>query len=823
VAKLFRIETNQTSLTWSDRSPSESTAEPKPAEGRLAITSLPGKKIRIWRQGLPAEAANNPEVELGPYLYEETFYDLLLQSKNRQVELRHDDPTTVKSLHYSNEGDIVYGAIYFKSQIGRSRFSVYVDGLPEYDFEVEVFPSKLDYAADYDVLIADIDDIYKGLVLEYLRPTYQLGFVTDSEGSTLLEWILLLRHVVDELEDGLRYIEEHPDHDLAHERVSTRIEKLRRSDATISRMIVQGKGEGPKSKTASGRVLRSRLPERRAQTTWDTPEHRWLKSQLNLISRTLTEVHSAERKRGTSNRARQLKILDEIAGLQDRIEALERLQFITQAKAFARAGFTSEKLRSKPGYREASRACLILLQGLRVGGGPVGLSVKEIYSLYEYWCYFTVLRTIAKITGEKIPVQQLLSIEQNGLYVQLKRGTSRSVKFSSGDRVLEVTYNPEYKGEPFILPQRPDIVLTIHDPAWPTMRLVIDAKYQIESSPAYVKQYGSPGPRQAGIDALHRYRDAILEETGSHGSRSETVKRTVVECVALFPHADVEDRFHSSLLWTQLKRLGIGAIPLLPRETRYLEEWLRDVLNRGGSSAAEQTIPYESLEQLRLWQEAEKDTVLVAVLKVRAKEHLDWIKEKRCYYTPFTPRQGRQLVSRWISIYSPASIRKPGAVTHMARVENVEIKKRHRIETPWPARGAPNEMQVVYDLGEVYELERAIENRDASGRGKRFAKNRWTSRLGILRASELRELFLETSMEWRLYEQLRIANVEFTLKPGSVKVQDENDPSGRTWFVTKHARVQYRGAAGFLIRTPGFSDEYKSDLEELVQRVATQT
>jgi predicted component of viral defense system (DUF524 family) len=771
---------------------------------------------------LPAEAAKNPKVELGPCLDEETFYDVLLESRGKQVELRHRDPTILQSLHHTNEGNIVYGSINFKSQIGRSRFSVYIDGQPEYDFEVEVFPTKLDYAADYNVILADVQEILTGLVLQYLRSTFQLGFVTDSEGSSRLEWILLLRHVVDDLERGLRYIERHPDYDLARERVSTRAEKLRRLDATISRMIVQGKGEGPESKTASGRILRRRLPERRARPTWDTPEHRWLKSQLSLIRRTLTEIHSAERKRGTQS-PRQRRILEEIATLEHRIETLESFQFIAQAKGFVRAGFTSTKLQSRPGYREAYRACSILLQGLRVDGGPVGLSVKEIHSLYEYWCYVTLLRLVAKITDEQIPVRELFSIEQNGLRVRLKRGTSQTVKFSSGGRVLEVTYNPEYKGEAFILPQKPDIVLTIHDPHWPTVRLVIDAKYRLETSPAYVKQFGSPGPPQAAIDALHRYRDAILEETGSHGPRSETVKRSVVEGVALFPYVDVDDRFRGSDFWTKLKRLGIGAIPLLPRETRYLEEWLREVLRRGGSSAAEQAISYESLEQLRLWQEAEKDTVLVAVLKAKAREHLEWIKGTRCYYTPFTPRQGRQLVSRWVSIYSPTSIRKPGAVTHLARVENIEIKKRHQIDTPWPGRAAPNEMQVVYELGEVCKLERPIENRGPSGLGKRFAKNRWTSRLGILRASELRELFLETAREWRLYEQLRLANVEFTLKPGSPKVQDQNDPRGRTWFVTKNIRVQYRGSAGFLIQRTGIRDEYESGLEQVVERLAKQT
>jgi len=441
--------------------------------------------------------------------------------------------------------------------------------------------------------------------------------------------------------------------------------------------------------------------------------------------------------------------------------------------------------------------------------------VKEIHFLYEYWCYLTVIRLIAKITGEQIPVKELISVKQNGLWVQLKRGTSQTVKFASGGRILEVTYNPEYKGDAFIQPQKPDMVLTIHDPHWPTMRLVIDAKYRIETSPSYVKHYGSPGPPQAAVDALHRYRDAILVETGSRGPRSETLKRSVIEGVALFPYADIDDQFRSNHFWKRLKRVGIGAIPLLPRETRYLEEWLRRVLSRGGSATAEQTIPYESLEQLRLWQEAEKDTVLVAVLKLNAREHLDWIKKLRSYYTTFTPSQGRQLFSRWVAIYSPTSIRRPGAVTHLALVEDFEIKKRHQIVTPWsPRRGS--EMQIVYKLGEVCELENPIENRGPTGLGRRFSNNRWTSRLGILRASELRELFLETSAEWRLYEQLRVAEVKFTLKPGPARPHNENDPHGRTWFVGKNLRVLYRGAAGFLIRRNKVRDEYLSDLNEVV-------
>lgn len=763
--------------------------------------------MQIWREGVPDAVANNLALEIGPRLYEETSYNLLLRGKaNQQVELQHRDPLILQALHFLNDGNITHGSINFRSQIGRSRFSVYVDGKAEYDFEVEVFPSKLDYAADYDALVADVQDILRGLVLEYLRSTFKSGFATDSDNTSRLEWLLLLRYVIEDLESGLRYIEKHPHHDLVGKRVATRLEKLRRTDATITRLVAQGKDKGPES----------RLPERRSRMTWDVPENRWLASQLTHMRQTLARIHSAERKNPTRNKLRHLSTLNELTALEERIAALQSIEPIAQAKGLAPAGFTSLILQNKPGYREAYRACLVLLKGLRVDGGPVGLSLKEIHRLYEYWCYLALLRLLAKITGEQVPVRQLFSVEADGLKLSLKRGVSHTVQFPSGDRILELTYNPKYEGDAFVLPQQPDLVLTLHQPHWPIMRIVIDAKYRINYDSSYVKNVGSPGPPQSAIDALHRYRDAILEETGAAGPRSDRYKRSVVEAVALFPYVDVHDNFRKSGFWTALERVGIGAIPFLPRETRYLEEWLRKILQQGGWSTAERTIPYPSLEQLRVWQEAEKELVLVGVLRVQAKEHLDWIKSAHCYYTAFTPTQRRQLISRWVAIYSPTSIRSPGAVTHVARVENVETMKREAIDTPWLPERNRDEEQVVFTLGELQELPTPIENRGPSGLGKRFSKNRWTSRLGILRATELRELFLETSAEWRLYEQLHHAGIDFTLTPGPAKLQNEGDPRGRTWFIGKHHRVQYRGAAGFVISRTGSPEHYRSDLEEVV-------
>src|SRR5262245_26870761 len=121
--EIFRIETDQVHLSWSGRSPSELDAHSTSPQGRLAISVINrATDIKVWRQGLPSEVSNDLAIEVGPRLYEETFYDLLLRSTtNAPVELRHRDPVILQALHSSAGGSIIHGTINFRSQIGRSR------------------------------------------------------------------------------------------------------------------------------------------------------------------------------------------------------------------------------------------------------------------------------------------------------------------------------------------------------------------------------------------------------------------------------------------------------------------------------------------------------------------------------------------------------------------------------------------------------------------------------------------------------------------------------------------------------------------------------
>jgi hypothetical protein len=523
-----------------------------------------------------------------------------------------------------------------------------------------------------------------------------------------------------------------------------------------------------------------------------------IRQKTNRIKRQVISQYLAFEERPE----RANKIITELDSIEKLIVRLSKLEPFENINGLPPTGFASIQLLSAPGYRDAYQACSILALGLRIEGGPLRLSVKDLNLLYEYWCYIALLRIVSDILGKPIQSSELLTIQQRGLQILLQKGRQCNVKFDTETkRSITLTYNPKFSGENYLVPQQPDILMTMEDPGWPKLQLLFDAKYRIDTTQHYKDQYGTSGPPEDALNVLHRYRDAILEKDGIR-SESKKSKRSVVQAAVLFPsHDSQQNQFSQSRLWKSLDKLGVGAVPLLPGETKYLEEWLTAVLHHGGWDLAERVIPHIASDQLMNWRIAASEIVLVAPLRSDNEQaHLEWIRNNQLYYMPLLKQQRRQYFTKWIAIYSSATKKDPGSIKYLAKVDSLEVVSRKSIKTPWDSNR--NEGQaILYHLGNVEEQNHPILNVDEKGKGHRFSTHRWTSKLGFDRAKVLSELFLETEPEWRLYENLQANNIKFMLEPGSAKVIDPEDPKGRTKFIfDNRCSVRYGGAAGFVLK-----------------------
>jgi uncharacterized protein len=819
VHQLFTIATDRARLTWSAVQTKVALAGSgaRSAHGRLELRLLRrGARFErdTWRSE-PNAAVANAELQAGPPLFEQCEYRVALRAIGaREVTIDHRDPLILNQFEDDERGRFD-ALVNFRSQIGISTFRVLVDGQPEFEFDVEVFPTKVDYRTDYDEILSEVQDTLAGLALEYLRATWHGAETVAAPEPTQIEWLTLLRAVVDELERALLHIASRPVRALGRTEVIRRADQVRRVDGGIRSFLRRQARQGQVGGGAGAFAIPERIAERRPQPTLDTAEHRWLALQVDRIRRRLAELLLIEQERlATRPTERGSRVVAELRQLEARANRWSRLEPLAAATDMPPPGFASLQLLSAPGYREAYRACMTLSLGLRLEGGPLQLSVKDLSLLYEYWCFLALLRILADETGAAIDARRLLEVRSRGLAVLLRQGSESKVPFRLSDgRRLLVRYNPSL-GADALVPQRPDMLLTLEQPDWPAVHLVLDAKYRLDASPEYVARYGTPGPPEDSLNAMHRYRDAILDEVGG------ATRRTVVQAAALFPLRVAPEEYDAGRLWRALRRIGVGAIPLLPGHEQFLRGWLRQWLTHGGWSVADEAIDHAAIHQARAWRQAAAEPVLVGALRGDDPAgHLAWIRERHLYYTPLAKEQRRLFAATEVVFYEPARAREDGsagAVHFGAKVLNLRVVSRRDISTPWPARNL-DEDQVVYELGPLRALPSPIVNKDARGRGGRMGVRRWSSRLALERARTMPELFLETEPEWRLYEDLRAKQIGFKLRTEAADLRREDDLRGRVHFMMDDGRtLTWSGAAGFVVREPTGRDTTVGTVREVM-------
>jgi hypothetical protein len=756
------------------------------------------------RHGVPEALARRLDCKLGPRIFEQSDYLLYARAKDgNPVRVNHRDPLISSAVRYQESESVAVATLNFGSQVGKSTFSIVVGGRPELDFEIEIFPTKLDYETDYEEMLAEVQGIMTGLALEYLRATYRAGGHAPAPDPSHLEWLTLLGQLTHLLERSLRQIAERPLWGLTREPVLVPVEKVRRSDVEVRAAVRKGRGAGHFLDLGEGLVVRERINERRARTTLDTNEHRWLALQLRRVRQRLAVIKAVEATRNVSER--RARTLSELTGLEQRIDRLSRLEPISVASdRTPPPGFVSLQLLSAAGYQGAYKTILCLSLGLRLEGGPLNVSVKDLSVLYEYWCYLALLRVTSELTGEPIDASRLFAVQRDGLEVLLKRGHSQTLKFEAAeDRTISLTYNPIFPDPATTLvPQRPDLLLTFEDRGWPRVHFVMDAKYRIDASDEYQKRYRTPGPPEDAINVLHRYRDALVQLDRD----SERPRRTVVVAAAVFPFREsASQEFAGTPLWRSLERLGIGAIPALPDSLGYVREWLKFLLKRSGWAMSDLVIRHAAVDRATILRAKASEIVLLQVIPETG-GFLEQIIERR-RLTIRLPLDDRTY--RAASVGFCTSRDGVLAVTHIGRVSGLSAGQ----AADPPESQRRNLPSTTYEFAGITSLPVPIPDKQGF-----LASLQWTSALALDRATDAVELTLTGEPDWRLHDALRVARVPFALDPRG-DLRPDGGVDYVPWFeLDSRLRARSAGADGFLVLDP--AQRYFTTAEDVAKLAA---
>jgi hypothetical protein len=513
-----------------------------------------------------------------PFLYEDTDYQLSARSNRGGVVAVTTRRARLLEGLSSAFGDtrVTRGTVNFGRQIGRIELRVLVDGTEALSVSLEILPSKMDLLNDFQAILEDLQQISRGLCLDYLAAADRRAGLFEYVAADDLEWLVLLRAHFPAIVKALAYVAEHPYRSLIRAAHVMRSEKIRRRGAAalreIRRLGVRWEGDTP--------VLPPRLPAVVASETLDNAENRWLKLRLVLVARRLSRIiddlRALERnyeRRGRSA-SRICEELSQIEAVRRDVEReLARPLFEEVGERVYAAVRSSLVLQSRAGYRELHALFHVLESGVDVRGFDETVSISDIATLYEMWCFVAVVKIFSEVAQGPVDLSQLIKVDSNGTRVRLRKGRTTSAVCNVAGRKITVSYNRSFRG--LTGDQYPDIVIELKDDGLPELFIILDAKYRLDESTEYVERYGAVGPPIDAVNALHRYRDAI-----TIGFR-EASGRPTVRGLAVFPSSDTAGWSGETGTVPRLRRaldtMGIGALPFLPRAKSVMRAWLSSV------------------------------------------------------------------------------------------------------------------------------------------------------------------------------------------------------------------------------------------------------
>lgn len=575
MATLLRLETDFVSVEIQGRAGLPASLEAIGSLPRLATLN-----VMAGNGSVRAQVHGGADLDIGvnqPAFFEETPYWFIVESKvaGQQPVTLQRDPNVITRRDVLPAHGVATLTVIYRGQVGLSAWRFQV-GDQALDIEIEVFPSKLDYEREYEALVADATEVSRALAIEYFRSTYRLGDIARSETGQLLDWVTLLRQLIDELARAVHQVNRAPYRGLHYERLMTRAHQVRGARPSVTRAIARGDGLGEFISVPGVGPTRSWLPVERANDSLDTFEHRWLRSRLRFVYGRLLPLEAEQAARIERGTARG-RISERLTAEKAEIEAMTRtvaqlldLPVIKAATSDVPAAFTSLQLQSATGYGEAYRALTALGSALSLVGAEHTYSLSDVSELYEAWCFVKVVQLIAEMTGAEIDLSAAFSTETSGLRFGLKKGSKSRVTLHWSGGSVVVGYNEQYRMPTGL--QRPDIVVRDRRTGEPERVIILDAKYRIDASAEYVEQFGSPGAPTDAVNALHRYRDAIRPIV--NGAREQIVAAGA----ALFPWAQAL-RPADYGLRQSLDEVGIGALAFLPGNTDDVRGWLSEMID----------------------------------------------------------------------------------------------------------------------------------------------------------------------------------------------------------------------------------------------------
>ena len=536
------------SIDYSDRFESNINMDNSILLENIPLVDKPDNQTPI--QYCPSIGANFAKL----MFLEETEYQILFESDDADAtfdvlySLTKINDSHFKPFRFSlgdNKHYKIAGTLNFRSYVGKSFLDVKKDSINSIKIPIEVRSKKIDYFNQYSAMIADLSQHSLSLIFEANSPLYQEFELDYRKKETYYEDFMFLEYLF--RQENLPSIFEYLSKNL-HSQLKNHTETVPISFASnVSQNTLKNIVSKPNKlfKSDSDFEIVSRLngyipyeiEQTRHEDIIDIPENRFFKYFLLLIQN-LVEKLLKNTKEGY--------IEDKLLSFRDEIGYYLSSKFFNHISSMDYVPFNSQILQKKEGYREIFQYFLMLEFSFRLTWDEVNNQFKgfekKLSELYEYWCYFKILKVLNDLSVKKISFEDVFKINKDNWSIGIKKGAQSMKQFQLNlygfDIGVKLFYNLRFsdgsKYRSYSLAFKPDytLLLTINDKDY---YIHFDAKYRseleiidfynkIESSKDLDKEIEQRDSleekeyvfKDGDIYKMHTYKDSILKTEGSY-------------------------------------------------------------------------------------------------------------------------------------------------------------------------------------------------------------------------------------------------------------------------------------------------------------------
>lgn len=536
--------------------------------------------------------------QLWPVLFETCKYQFAVEFKQgldisvekHYPHVRHQLKCIGENFKFypsSTNSGILVGDIDFLNSPGMFSFAFdYWDSegfLHHENLKMYVASPKLDTKNDLKQIMALINQEYENYVYDYLTLTFNSFALQRTVKNNHIIWLSIFKSVVDDYFRNVRFIMSRPNNRPVRKTYYARPDRIRRWS--------QREEERYKNMGQDAEMHYFRYEQ--IENTVNTRENRFVKYTLHVLGKKFHEIFGELSNLPKVMDAEERKMLE---GYLITFKRMETSSFFRKVGEFE--GFRQESgiLQQRTGYAQIYKAWLMLKNSLDLVEGQTDIGTKQIWELYEIWCFLVMKRLIAKVLDlDWNKSEHVREDKSKMLNTIVKSEMTHVIEFDNvknGDLVrleYQHTYNRRTKEfTTSTTEQRPDIVVTIEKKDGFVLTYLYDAKYRVqddakdgeldEGVTVDVADYPLPD----AINQMHRYRDAI------YYSMKTDVRPSAKEIIGgyiLFPGRVEGDEIYNRYFYKSIKNVNIGAFPLLPStdeneiiQCDLLEKHLRKIL-----------------------------------------------------------------------------------------------------------------------------------------------------------------------------------------------------------------------------------------------------